>query len=271
MNVLTEDDEQSVVRHSRSSNLAWSAAVLALVLAIMDGVAGLSAGLGYRLDLWSYRDGIGALPYVFWLAVAVSVISVIALIAGLVLGRTGAIVLGGLALAIAGTTAYVPYNLRQAARTVPPIHDITTDFDNPPQYVRIATMRRKTDHPAAYDGPEAAAHQKKGYPDIGPIVLKAPADKVFEASRVAMLAMGLHIVDAEPIQGRIEATDRSLLFGFEDDMVVRIVAGADGKTRVDARSKSRVGRSDLGINATRVREFANALRRKFSGSSGAGG
>lgn len=264
MNILTEDDELSVVHHSRGSNLAWSGAVLALVLALMDGLAGLMAGIGYRLDLWTYRDGIGALPYVFWLAVAVVVISVIALVAGLVLKRTGAIVLGALALVIAATTAYVPYNLRQTARTVPPIHDITTDFDNPPQYVRIATMRKPTDHPTSYAGPEAASQQKKGYPDIGPIVLKAPADKVFEASKAVIQAMGLEIIDAEPIQGRIEATDRSLLFGFEDDVVVRIVAGADGTTKVDVRSKSRVGRSDLGINAARVRAFATGLRRKIA-------
>ena len=264
MNILTEDDESSVVHHSRGSNLAWSGAVLAVVLAIMDGVAGLFAGIGYRLDLWGYRDGIGALPYVFWVAVAITVIAAIALIAGVAIKRTGAIVLGALALIIAGTTAYVPYNLRQTVRAVPAIHDITTDFDNPPQYIRIATLRKKTDHPAAYDGPEVAAQQQKGYPDIGPIVLKAPADKVFGASRIVLQSMGLEVIDAEPIQGRIEATDRSLLFGFEDDVVVRIVGGADGTTKVDVRSKSRVGRSDLGINAARVREFGIALRRKFS-------
>jgi uncharacterized protein (DUF1499 family) len=200
---------------------------------------------------------------VFWLAIGTVVISVLAFIAGLALGRRGAMVLGTIAFLIASVTAYIPWNLRQIARTVPPIHDITTDFDNPPQYVRIATVRKKTDHPVAYAGAEAAAQQKKGYPDIGPIVLKAPPDKVFDAARVVLQAMGLEIIDAEPIQGRIEATDRSLLFGFEDDMVVRIVAGSDGTTRVDVRSKSRVGRSDIGINATRVREFGKGLRRKL--------
>jgi uncharacterized protein (DUF1499 family) len=75
--------------------------------------------------------------------------------------------------------------------------------------------------------------------------------------------MGLEVIDAEPIQGRIEATDKSLLFGFEDDVVLRIVPGADGSTKVDMRSKSRVGRSDLGMNAGRIREFDAGLRRKL--------
>lgn len=262
MNILTEDDELNPVHHTPQSNLAWSAAVFALILAIADAIAGLFAGIGYRLDLWGYRDGIGALPYVFWLAVGTMVIAVLAFIAGLALGRRGAMVLGTIAFLIASVTAYIPWNLRQIARTVPPIHDITTDFDNPPQYVRIGPIRKKTDHPVSYAGPEATAHQKKAYPDIGPLVLKAPPEKVFDAAKVVLQAMGLEIIDAEPIQGRIEATDRSLLFGFEDDMVVRIVPLNDGTTRVDARSKSRVGRSDLGINATRVREFGNGLRRR---------
>jgi uncharacterized protein (DUF1499 family) len=183
---------------------------------------------------------------------------------GATAGRRGAVVVGILALLIAGTTAYIPWSLRQMARSVPPIHDISTDTENPPQFLRIIGTRKKTDHPVAYDGPETAAQQKKGYPDIGPIIVKTPSDKVFDASRQVLVGMGMELVEAEPIQGRIEATDRSLLFGFEDDVVLRIVPGADGSTRVDIRSKSRVGRSDLGINAHRVREFSMALRRKLS-------
>jgi uncharacterized protein (DUF1499 family) len=245
-------------------NTAWLAALLCVAIAIADAIAGLFAGIGYRLELWTYRDGLGALPYVFWLAVAICVISSLSIAAGAISRRRGAVVVGSLALIIAGITAYIPWNLRQAARTVPPIHDISTDTDNPPQFVRIGTMRKKTDHPALYDGPETAALQKKGYPDLAPILVNAPPARVFDAARQVLGAMGMEIIDAEPIQGRIEATDRSLLFGFEDDVVVRIVPAADGSTKVDVRSKSRVGRSDLGINAHRIREFSAGLRRKLT-------
>ncbi len=252
------------LRRARVSDLAWDLALLALILAIGDAIAGLFAGIGYRIDLWDYRNGIGALRYVFWLAVAICVGSLAAFVLGLVYRRPGAIACGLIALMIAGITAFIPWNLRQAAQRVPPIHEISTDTDNPPAYVRIATMRKKTDHPTSYDGPEVAALQKKGYPDIGPILLKAPPAKVFEESKLILAGMDMKIVDAEPIQGRIEATDQSLLFGFEDDVVVRIVAAADGTTRVDVRSKSRVGRSDLGINANRVRAFTAALKKKLA-------
>jgi uncharacterized protein (DUF1499 family) len=245
-------------------NAAWLVAVVCLAIAIADAIAGLFAGIGYRLGLWGYRDGIGALPYVFWLATATGLFAALAVMVGATSGRRGAVVVGTIAMLTAAVTAYIPWSLRETARSVPPIHDITTDSDNPPQYVRIATVRKKTDHPTAYDGPEAASQQKKAYPDIAPILVKAPVDKVFDVSRQVLASMGLDIVDAEPIQGRIEATDRSLLFGFEDDVVVRIVAGPDGTSKVDVRSKSRVGRSDLGINAHRIREFTIILRRKLA-------
>ena len=252
------------LRRAQVSDLAWDLALLAILLAIGDAIAGLVAGIGYRIDLWDYRDGIGALQYVFWLAVATCAGSIVAFVLGLIYRRPGAIACGFLAILIAGATAYVPWSLRQAAQRVPPIHDITTDTDNPPLFVRVAHARKKTDHPTAYDGPEVAAMQKKGYPDLGPILVKAPMAKVFDESKVILVSMGMNVVDAEPIQGRIEATDTSLLFGFEDDLVVRLVQQADGTVRVDVRSKSRVGRSDFGINAHRIRAFIKSLQKHLS-------
>jgi uncharacterized protein (DUF1499 family) len=260
---MSAEEDLYLRHHQPVANAAWLTAQLCLAIALADAIAGIFAGIGYRLDLWDYRDGIGALQYVAWLGVATSFGAGIAAIVGIATKRVGAIVVGCLALVIAATTFYIPWSLREVIRSVPPIHDITTDFDNPPQFVHITGTRRKTDHPLSYDGPEVAALQKKGYPDIQPIVVKAPAENVFETSKQVLAAMGMEIIDAEPIQGRIEATDRSLLFGFEDDVVLRIVPQTDGTTKVDMRSKSRVGRSDLGINAGRVREFGAALRRKL--------
>lgn len=245
------------------SNAAWMLALLCLTLAIMDGIAGLFAGIGYRIDLWSYRDGIGALRYVFWVAIGTAGAAALAMILGAISGRPGALVAGFIALLIAGTTAYIPWNLREAVRRVPPIHDISTDTVNPPQFSRVATLRKTTDHSLAYDGPEVAALQKKGYPDIGPIMLQAPAEKVFDVAKSVLLSMGLLLLEADSAKGHLEATETSLLFGFEDDVVVRISSLPGGATRVDIRSKSRVGRSDLGINAGRVRLFAASMRKKF--------
>ena len=72
--------------------------------------------------------------------------------------------------------------------------------------------------------------------------------------------MGWEIVDANPGQGRIEATDATFWFGFKDDMVVRVAPTETG-SRVDVRSLSRVGRSDVGTNAKRIRAFLARLPR----------
>jgi uncharacterized protein (DUF1499 family) len=145
------------------------------------------------------------------------------------------------------------------ANPLPPIHDITTDLADPPKFVRVATLRKPDDHPVAYDGPKVAEQQKKAYPDLAPLVLKAPRDKVFAAAQAALASMGLELVEADAAQGRIEATATSLLFGFKDDVVVRI-AGDAGVTKVDVRSKSRVGRNDPGMNAKRIRAFQAKLK-----------
>ena len=122
-----------------------------------------------------------------------------------------------------------------------------------------ARLRKPGDHPVAYDGAEVTDLQHKAYPDLVTLKTAAPADKVFGAAKAVIASMGMQLADANPSQGRIEANQTSLLYGFTDDMVVRIVAGADG-TKVDVRSKSRVGRSDLGQNAKRIRVFLQKLK-----------
>lgn len=71
--------------------------------------------------------------------------------------------------------------------------------------------------------------------------------------------MGWELVDSSETEGRIEATATTTWFGFKDDVVIRIRATADG-SELDIRSKSRVGRSDVGKNAERIREFMSLLK-----------
>ena len=105
----------------------------------------------------------------------------------------------------------------------------------------------------------AAALQREAYPDIVTIVLPvAPAEAFKRADRVAM-TMGWDVVARAPTEGRLEAVDTSGWFGFRDDIVVRIRAAGTG-SRVDIRSKSRAGESDLGVNARRIRDFSARLK-----------
>jgi uncharacterized protein (DUF1499 family) len=233
--------------------------LVGLVVAIGCALVAVGAGLGNRFGWWNYRTGIAMLLYVFWVAASTTAICGVAVVLAAVRASAPSIVMGLVGLAIAGVTAWVPFDLRMTAKAVPPIHDITTDLSNPPQFVRVATMRKPEDHLVAYDGPSVGEQQRKAYPDLAPLVLKAPRDKVFAAAQDALASMGLELVGADAAQGRIEATATSLLFGFKDDVVVRIAEDSNG-VKVDVRSKSRVGRNDFGVNAKRIRTLLGKLK-----------
>ena len=109
-----------------------------------------------------------------------------------------------------------------------------------------------------YFAGETAARQVTAYPDIKTIVIQAPAEQVFARAQATARDMGWEIVASVPAEGRIEATATTAWIGFEDDIVIRIVS-TGAETRVDLRSKSRVGRSDLGMNASRIRAFRDRL------------
>ncbi|HUP94349.1 MAG TPA: DUF1499 domain-containing protein [Burkholderiales bacterium] len=138
------------------------------------------------------------------------------------------------------------------------IHDITTDTDNPPQFVALRAAREKSPNGPEYGGEKIAQQQKAGYPDIQPLVLNESPARTFERALAAARSMGWDIAAASPEEGRIEATATTRWFRFKDDVVIRVTPAATG-TRIDMRSKSRIGRSDLGTNAKRIRAYFAAL------------
>ena len=142
---------------------------------------------------------------------------------------------------------------------VPAIHDISTDTVNPPVFVDVLAHRRWALNPPAYAGPAAAADQQAAYPDIQPLVVGVPRADVHAAARDIMHAEGWTIVGDAEAEGRLEAVAVTPWFRFRDDIVVRLTPQDHGRTRVDVRSKSRIGRSDFGMNARRVRHFLARL------------
>jgi len=146
---------------------------------------------------------------------------------------------------------------------VPPIHDITTNIDNPPPFVAIVPLRASAPNPPEYLGGETAELQREFYPDVMSQVYVQPPEDVFTAVTEVVVDMGWELVDANVADGRIEATDTTAWFGFKDDIVIRLDAGLANSTVMDVRSKSRIGRSDIGVNARRIRAFIAALNEKL--------
>ena len=141
----------------------------------------------------------------------------------------------------------------------PPIHDITTDTNDPPLFVDVLPLRAGAKNMAAYGGSRVAAMQHAAYPDIAPVDLVIAPAAAFAKALASANAMGWALVTADPASGRIEATATTPVFRFKDDVVIR-VRPHDGGSRVDIRSVSRIGGGDLGKNASRIREFIGRLR-----------
>jgi uncharacterized protein (DUF1499 family) len=161
------------------------------------------------------------------------------------------------ALVAAVAVGVVPMTTLVSGRGAPPIHDVTTDTEDPPAFV--AAVALNTPGRTDYEGPALAERQRTAYPDLGPAMLPVPPADAFRQALAVVRRMDWELVATDPDTFRIEATDRSVWFGFEDDVVVRIAAAGASGSRVDVRSLSRVGVGDLGVNARRVREFLDAL------------
>jgi len=247
-------------RRSRSvpDRLLMIVLMLAVVLAVVGLITLGVAGPGSRWGWWHFGRGFQLLRWGAIGGIAAAAVGLLGVVLALALRRWRWAGVGALALLVGLGTVGVPYTMLQRARAAAAIHDITTDFQDPPQFRAVLEHRTGALNPPEYDGPVVAALQQRAYPDIGPAIFQEDEPAVFDAVQAVAKRMGWQVVVAVPEHRRLEATVTSTWFGFKDDVVVRLRPDPLG-TRVDVRSKSRVGRSDLGANARRVRAFLKAL------------
>lgn len=140
---------------------------------------------------------------------------------------------------------------------IPPIHDISTDLQDPPVFT-VAPQQRG-DHSNSLDiDPETTVQQRQGYPDLQTTLSSLDIDEAFDRAVAVATAMGWAIYHQDRNAGVIEAVETTTVMGFKDDIVIRLRTNADG-TLIDLRSVSRVGISDLGANAARIRAFQQQL------------
>lgn len=231
-------------------------------LALLAGVVA-AVLVGGAAPAYRYADiGLGSafkmMEFGVYAAAATAVLAVLWIIVSAVTRSMEGLMFFVLALVLAIGAAYMPLNMRMTAAKLPLIHDITTDTANPPVFVAIAPLR--ADAPNGVDYKTDPAEQQKGYPDIAPLIVPdvTPAD-LFQRAEATARAMNWEIVSAEAAEGRIEATDTTAWWGFKDDIVIRIVPEGTG-SRLDIRSMSRLGKSDIGKNAERVRAFLAKLK-----------
>ena len=227
-----------------------------LLLALLSLVLLGASGLGVQLGWWAFPVGFQILRWVVYCGLAAVVVSLLCMAAPAL--RRGAWSILLLSLLIGAGVAFVPWQMAQQAQVLPRIHDISSDLDNPPVFVAILPLRANAVNPAAYGGPEIAAQQRLGYPDIVPLKLAMSTANAYAKALSVAKKKGWEIVADDPAGGRIEATATTRWFGFKDDVVIRVLPAAGGSL-IDVRSVSRVGKSDVGTNAKRIRNFFDAV------------
>ena len=168
--------------------------------------------------------------------------------------------------------------VQSTVASLPLIHDISTDTQDPPEFGSVIQAERaevegvntldyagkmaptrQTDADGKPVQRLVSALQTQAYPEIRTLVVSEPPEVTFGRAEQLARDLGWEIKESDMSAGRIEATDTTFWYGFEDDISIRLRPAAGDGTRVDARSVSRVGLSDIGKNAARLREFLDAM------------
>lgn len=249
---------------TRMTSIGFFAGLLAIALLVV-------AGPGYRIGVLPLLPALLAAALGFLLFVIAFLIGGIGLLAGRVRSLRSSraavaiVLVAGLATLFAGS-----WIIR--LRSAPPIHDITTDSEDPPAFKDIVPIRQaaRAVNAAEYQRTQrvggreidVSEAQHQAYPDVQPLILPQAPRQALELAEQTAHAMGWQIVAVVmtiPTEGRIEATDTTAYFGFKDDVVIRVRPDPNG-SRVDIRSVSRVGVGDVGTNARRIRAYTAKLR-----------
>lgn len=228
----------------------------ALRFAVAGALVAVAGPLAYRLRRLDLGAALLSVSVGGLLSLLVLGVLVVAIVKSgqLALDRQAAI-----AAAIALAVGAFPLFSAVSAFRWPPIHDITTDTKDPPLFDAVVPLRAAAPNGHEYPGEEVAAAQRKAYPDLAAGASRRGRREAAETVHEIAQSMGWQIIAFDAENGRLEATATTFWFGFRDDVVVRIREKGGG-SEIDLRSVSRVGRSDLGANAARIRAFLERLR-----------
>jgi uncharacterized protein (DUF1499 family) len=230
------------------------------VLVVAGALLAAVGGLGHRWEWWHFTTGFSFLRWGVYASIA-GVAASLVVLAGAAWLKRGNLALAALpAIVLGAVVIAVPLEQWRRAAGVPPIHDISTDLDDPPEFVALRPEREAAPNAVDHPGADVARQQRAAYPDLAPVRFAAQPDAVLAAAETAARDMGWEVVAVDGAAGRIEAVDRTFWFGFSDDIVIRARGAGDGGTLFDVRSASRVGRGDVGTNARRIRDFLARLQ-----------
>lgn len=247
---------------------------LVLALVILIPLFFLISTLGVKFGLWDWKAGLGLnFKFAPILLPALALSGVVGLLLAAIIQPRKGFLVSALALIIGGAGLAHGAKVKKTAENLPYIHDITTDTQDVPTFTEaILSERAKVegvntvDYVGKKDKPNGTLvsvlqSQAEAYADIRPLILEDDKAVVFGQAKAAALQMGWKLKSESVENGIIEATDTTFWYGFKDDVVIRIRPSEGGGSVLDVRSVSRVGQSDIGANAARIRGFLAIMRK----------
>ena len=241
----------------------------AIGLAVFTPVFFIIAALGTKIGLWGWRFGFGKLTVGYGpkLMMLTFVVALIALVLAFVIKPRKDWLVALLCLAVPIVGLGFGKSMKAKAGSLPFIHDITTDTQNPPTFTQaIIDRRAKCSNSLDYIGVKVprseelvSVAQYNAYGDINTMVFSDNAEALYKRALATVDAMGWKMASSSADTGIIEATDSTFWFGFKDDVAIRVQASEGGGSILDIRSISCVGGSDIGANAARIRKFRDKL------------
>ncbi len=248
-------------RDTRGSITPWT--ITGLVIVVLGGIIFISSGYGYQDRLWHLWFAMN----LFMVGTVISGLGVLICSIGLVLCQRNQskknflTSISGIVFGMLVISTFLYFYT--AARIDPPIHDITTDTTNPPQFEVVPTLRSKKSNPCKYGGESVAQLQEKAYPFVRPLLLDMSFENTFHnALAVARSMKRWKIVNSNATAGKIEATVTTPWFGLKEDVVVRVSSIDPSRSKIDVRSESRLGVNDLGTNARRIHTYLTLVRKE---------
>ncbi|WP_076417024.1 DUF1499 domain-containing protein [Colwellia sp. UCD-KL20] len=216
------------------------------------------AVIAYRLHLWSMGTSFKIIQFTGYASI---VVLLIAIIIGLfaLFTKQQQVIKSSAIVAILLAIPAVGLSLQAAkAKSLPFLHQVSTDTVSLPQFQAVLALRGEGTNPLEYNSEKLAPLQQEAYPELKPIISNLNTEQAFNKAVDTAIKLGWEVVAKDIKQGMIEAVDTTLLWGFKDDVAIRIQA-TDTGSKIDLRSISRIGGTDLGANAKRIKSFISAF------------
>lgn len=229
---------------------AWIGTII-IGLGILALITAAASGVGYANEVWDLQLAFLLLRYAVFVCMGMIVLSLFSAFLAHKNQRKPRLVMSVILFLVCGGVAANVLMQVKTARSLPFIHDVTTDLENIPVFQTLSPDNPNNDN-------WAEEHQK-GYADIKPLVLAMDVESVIRKAADISKGFGWEIAAENAGEGRLEVTETTLWFQFKDDLVLRVKSDGNGGSIVDARSVSRVGGSDIGVNAARIRKLFTAL------------